>query len=164
MKLNILKIAFIGSITFVFTSCQKETIEKESLSESAIKFNEEEIAFAPEIANTLGYDNIITSEGEYEVDYDYENYGTVIFNLKQAAKATNNQLKSQPDGVGIKIRIASRKKGCMEGIGFRCGLVSHTSFIDPDRDKLARIQIDETNEIVHIEFLEPVDWEKLNNN
>jgi hypothetical protein len=64
---------------------------------------------------------------------------------------------------GPRIRIATRSSNCSRGIGFRCGLIKVNSqqVLLSERDKLVKIDIDEESKIMNLEFLEPVDWEKL---
>jgi hypothetical protein len=49
-------------------------------------------------------------------------------------------------------------------LDIRCGLIKLSEkeeVVFPEREKLARIDIDEETKTMNIEFLEPVDWEKL---
>ncbi|RUT78742.1 hypothetical protein [Ancylomarina longa] len=156
-----LKSILIISLLFVVISC--DTSNEESLnSTDTIVFHTNDIAIDSKIASSLGYEELVIKEGSYQVDRCDENFGTVVFDLQQSIKSEKVMLKTQA-GFGIRIRIGTRKSNCSRGIGFRCGLISAQSsqIYDQERDKLVKIDIDEESKTASLEFLEPVDWEKL---
>ncbi len=132
-------------------------------SHNTIAFDMDKTQLNNTLSNYLGYDNLTIKEGKYTIEHCNENFGTVFFNIETPQKI--RKVKKYDGGLGIRIRIGSRKKNCLKGIGFRCGFVKirlkEKQYFDNDRDKLADIIVDEENKTIMLKFLEPVDWEKL---
>ncbi len=161
-----IKLSLFAFVILLITACDNsnEEFEKES---NSIDFKTESIELDRNLTASLGFEKLVLEKGRYSIDNCGDNFGSVSFNLKEVEKSEKSELKVK-SGFGPRIRIGTRKSGCKKGIGFRCGLVKvdvskESRSYDIDRDKLVEIDVDEEGRTLTIEFLEPVDWEKLKN-
>ncbi len=170
-------------VVFFFQACTSNENDG-GLSEKIIRFDTETIPVNSGLAKFLGYDKITVKEGNYKVSFGESNFGKVIMNLEdfERRRIFTPKTKSAQSISIIRVRIASKKKNCKGGIGFRCGFVrlfpkepnididlppeQHEWPLPPelkDREKLAEVVVDEETKKMSLSFLEPVDWEKLEN-
>jgi len=93
-------------------------------------------------------------------------------NLKSSFSKTGNDFKSV--GIGICIKIATRKSNCSQGIGFRCGFIrnchkltvekSEIVGLSRDRVQPVEITVNKKNREIILHFINKIDWKYLENN
>ena len=130
----------------------------------------------PDIYTELGFANFeLDNSREILLDFNKSELKVPYNKQKSLFKSNRNNFKSE--GVGVCIKIATRKSGCKHGIGFRCGLVRHcfepkkqstqkSSLAKLSKDRLQPVEIKvdrEAGEIV-FHFINKVDWKYLANN
>ncbi len=130
-----------------------------------IPFEESEsIVVSDEIAKGLGFEKLTVAPGNYQVTFDSaDKFGLVVLQLEEATpalEAVDSARAPDPDRFGIRIKIASRKKNCDGGIGFRCGLISHPSETGPTYATSIRI----SGRSLLLKFQEPIPWDELKQN
>jgi len=94
--------------------------------------------------------------------------------LKSLFSKNGNDFKSE--GIGICIKIATRKSNCSQGIGFRCGFIrdcfqpkqlsqkTNEAGLSRDRVQPVEITVNKKNQEIILHFINKIDWKYLENN
>ena len=154
--------SILSIVLFLSVVSCDDSKEELAAPSNTIEFQTGTISIDPNVASSLGYEKLVINEGDYQINRCGNSFGSIVFDLKELLKAEGGA-SNVKNGFGPRIRIGTRKSDCKKGIGFRCGLakVELQQAYDVDRDKLVEFVVDEDLKTVSIEFLEPVDWEKL---
>jgi len=167
----------IGTIVIV-TSCTKKDNKAMKATRTNVKIIDESNApeITPDIYAELGFANFeLDKSREILLDFNKSELRVPYNRQKSLFKSNRNNFKSA--GVGICIKIATRKSNCSQGIGFRCGFVrdcfkpkkqstQKSSLAKLSKDRIQPVEINvnrETGELV-FHFINNVDWKYLANN
>ncbi len=179
------KITYSLTITFVIVISTVVLISgcnKKNTAANPIKTNlkvidkENSPDITPDIYTKLGFANFVPDDSR-KVLLDYSKSELIVpyNNLKSSFNKDDNNFKSE--GVGICIKIATRKSNCSQGIGFRCGFIRNcfqpkkqmnrkSDEVGLSRNRVQPVEISvnkETQEIV-FRFINKIDWKYLAKN
>lgn len=177
MKKLIKGAMFLALVGTVIVGCEKEEAspinsnatgsssnKNNSLSQKSQSYfivDDSAYSILSEITEQMGYESITTSDNEYNIFYGDSNYGSAKIPLDNYVPT----LAGPTIKITIKLSIYSRKKGCIHGIGLRCKLnngVNQNPGETPNRMFDAELEVNESDNTLDIQFIEPVNWELLN--
>jgi len=157
----------LGVIIFALSiGCNKETdLNGTSQNETrvihsniagTVMFTDASYFVVDSILDSLGFTSLQIAEGTYTINYDPpSDYGTVSLNIESFTIPAG----TTPTSDVFKIYIGNRKKGCIYGIGFRCGIGGIDEPFEDDRFYSANLTPNISSGTIDITFNESVDWE-----
>ncbi len=172
-SITIISVIFISAVIFI-TSCNKKSTITDSIKTNYKVINQENSPdIPPDIYTKLGFVNFVPDDNrKVLLDYNKSELLVPYNNLKSSFSKNGNDFKSV--GIGICIKIATRKSNCSQGIGFRCGFIrnchklavekSEIVGLSRDRVQPVEITVNKKNREIILHFINKIDWKYLENN
>lgn len=161
-KLTLVLILLLNLIISI--SCNEDSSELPENSKMIID-NEEIPIFDNSTSKKLNKNEFSKSEPQITNDFKRESYLDTKNNQLKIPVIFTNEIENELLAPDVIIRIATRKSGCLDGIGFRCGndlpqLKTANMKLDDNKTFSAKVSYDDKNGYVIYQFNQ-INWNEL---